>query len=234
MGALLNRLARATWSRLPISVRSLPALGVVRQKLRRALGTNRSGAELYDRAYYRQIDRDAGASLERIAADVASTFRPSTVIDVGCGSGALLQALQSRGVRGVGLERSGAALKLCRKRGVEVFPFDLERQVPPPVSTFDVATSLEVAEHLQPSAARQFVELLCALAPVVVMTAATPGQGGLDHVNEQPNRYWIERFLEHGYGLDRTETERFRRRWQEANLAPWYAQNVMVFRNLPS
>ena len=49
---------------------------------------------------------------------------------------------------------------------------------PPPAGRADVAVSTEVAEHLPESAADRFVELLTALAPVAVVTAALPDRAG--------------------------------------------------------
>ena len=44
-----------------------------------------------------------------------------------------------------------------------------------------------------------FVQSLCNTAPIVIFSAAHPGQGGTNHVNEQPFEYWAEKFKKHGY-----------------------------------
>ena len=44
----------------------------------------------------------------------------------------------------------------------------------------------------------RFVEFLTGLAPVVVFSAATPGQTGTGHINEQWPVYWQSAFHEHG------------------------------------
>jgi hypothetical protein len=62
------------------------------------------------------------------------------------------------------------------------------------------------------------------------MTAATPGQGGTEHVNEQPNEYWIEKFRHRGFALDRETTDRIRRDWARAETAGFYHSNLMIFR----
>ena len=54
--------------------------------------------------------------------------------------------------------------------------------------TFDLAVSVEVAEHLPPQRSEWFVEDLCRLAPVVLFSAAVPGQGDpkyTGHLNER-------------------------------------------------
>jgi hypothetical protein len=51
--------------------------------------------------------------------------------------------------------------------------------------TFDLALSLELAEHLPPECAGVLVDSLARLAPAVVFSAAVPFQGGVGHVNER-------------------------------------------------
>ncbi len=43
------------------------------------------------------------------------------------------------------------------------------------------------------------METLVVLAATVILTAATPGQGGAGHINEQHHQYWIDKAKEaHG------------------------------------
>ena len=61
---------------------------------------------------------------------------------------------------------------------------------------------LEVAEHIPPECADIFVESLTwGLAPVIMFSAAVPGQGGTLHLNEQWPAYWASKFAQHGYVL---------------------------------
>ena len=74
--------------------------------------------------------------------------------------------------------------------------------------------SLEVAEHIPEKFADHFVRTLITMAKkAVVITAAPPGQGGTDHVNEQPYEYWIDRFNLAGASYSRELTEAFRNEW---------------------
>ena len=97
-------------------------------------------------------------------------------------------------------------------------PFGLERR-------FDLALSLEVAEHLPAASAAGFVESLVRLAPVVLFAAAIPGQGGVMHVNEQWPGYWAALFNEHGYvAIDAIRPQI----WDMDEVQWWYAQNVLL------
>src|SRR5262249_48198784 len=93
-------------------------------------------------------------------------------------------------------------LRYCRARGIIVTKFDIEQDIPISMLAgprYDIAISLDVAEHLPEKVADRYVGLLCGLSSIVIFSAATPGQGGTDHVNEQPHSYWIEKFSACGY-----------------------------------
>lgn len=186
---------------------------------------------IYNAEYYaKTVEGPAVESAGEIAASIVADLRPASVIDVGCGTGALLEVLRSRGCSVFGLEYSTKALEYCRARNLDVERFDLEGDTLNLERTFDVAVSMEVAEHLPAAVADRYVDLLCSVARAVVFTAAPPGQGGNDHVNEQPPAYWIERFAARGFRLDRAASDAWRGRWEQSGtVRSWYYQNLMVF-----
>jgi hypothetical protein len=66
--------------------------------------------------------------------------------------------------------------------GERFLPHDIATPLPEHlVGRFDLAVCLEVAEHLPPERAESFIRELCDLAPVVLFSAAIPGQGGTGH-----------------------------------------------------
>jgi SAM-dependent methyltransferase len=189
----------------------------------------------YDDAYYaRDVETAAVEGAGVISRSIVSWFRPASVIDVGCGTGALLAALRERGCKVAGLEYSEAALKYCRARQLDVVKFDIEHDNPAATlagTSYDVAVSFEVAEHLPEAVAGRYVSLLCGLAPAIVLTAAKPGRGGTDHVNEQPPSYWIARFAAHGFRHDEACARAFTSEWSQAGIASFYHDSVMIFRS---
>ena len=187
--------------------------------------------EVYDETYYvESVEPAMRKSAGTIASSIFREFRPTYVVDVGCGTGELLRALNKHGVRVLGFERSEAALKIARSKGIEATELDLEQPIDRlEVRRADVVISTEVAEHLPARFAETFVEYLCRTADTVVMTAATPGQGGTDHVNEQPNEYWIEKFRGRDFAYDRERTMRLRREWEAAEVVSFYCGNLMIF-----
>ena len=91
---------------------------------------------------------------------------------------------------------------------------------------FELAQSLEVAEHLDHIFAANFVKLLTSLADVVLFSAAIPYQGGVCHINEQPPAYWAELFAKQGYVcLDFLRPSI----WGDESVLWWYRQNLLVF-----
>jgi len=197
------------------------------EKMKRLLPHN----AIYDAGYYSEhVEGPAAASAGIIATSIIVEFKPSSVIDIGCGTGAMLAALRDCGCDVVGLEYSKAGLAYCRARNLNVIKFDLEKDVFVGSRTFDVAISMEVAEHLPESVAGRYVALLSQVARVVVLTAAHPGQRGNDHVNLQPRSYWVSMFQRQGFTLDEDTTERWRSRWQADGVARFYCENLMLFR----
>ena len=76
---------------------------------------------IYHRDYYAEtVEEPACQSATVMAASMIDAFKPRTIVDVGCGTGALLEAFRQMGCDVFGLEYSDAALAYCRQRGLPV------------------------------------------------------------------------------------------------------------------
>ncbi len=149
-----------------------------------------------------------------------------SVIDVGCGIGVWPTAFQNHGVPLVhGVDGSYVTKDL---RLLEDANF-IERELRKPIvidRTYDLACSLEVAEHLPPERARSFVEDLTKLAPVVLFSAAIPDQGGDNHVNEMWQHHWARLFAEFNYkAVDYIRPIV----WSMTELQVCYRQNTLLY-----
>lgn len=157
---------------------------------------------------------------------VMDMIRPKSVVDVGCGVGTWLAAFSENGVGKVlGLDGDYVDTSKLLIQKENFRPTDLSR----PFSInerFDLAVSLEVAEHLPGSSAEDFVKTLVTLAPVVMFSAAIPLQGGTNHINEQWPHYWANIFGSFNYRM----LDGLRGRiWQDPAVEWCYRQNLFLF-----
>lgn len=222
---------RAVWRQLPRGLQDALVRNAALNRMKRSVSLLlMNHDDLYGAEYYESIDRDALSSAGPIATSILRDFAPKTILDVGCGTGATLAAFAARGVDVTGLEHSNVALRYCRRRGVKCLEYDLESPNPPPIgSRFDLVISMEVAEHLPQHVADRFVDVLTSYGDVIVFTAATPGQGGRDHVNEQPHEYWIAKFSDREFHYASHRSLVWRKEWEEQGAASWYVRNLMLF-----
>src|SRR5256885_16721965 len=178
----------------------------------------------YNPKFYREL-ASAQESAREILPLVLELVNPASVIDIGCGTGKWLAIAHELGVREIlGIDGPWVKAQLAIPPGMFVehdlsTPLKLDRR-------FDLALSLEVAEHLSASAARGFVRSLSDAADVVLFSAAIPGQGGRRHVNEQWPAYWAELFHEQSYECYDYLRPRI---WSNPRVAWHYAQNSMIF-----
>ena len=190
---------------------------------------NRSAAlteARYDSAYFRVKAAGERTSAEVIVPLLMSLLEPRSVCDIGCSQGIWLAVFKEHGVeRVVGIDGDYVERDELQIDAREFVAADLQRGVPE-VGRFDLAISLEVAEHLLPEAATPLVDGLVALAPAVLFSAAIPGQGGRGHVNEQWPDYWSELFARHGYVPIDCIRDRV---WLERSVNVWYRQNTLLF-----
>ena len=180
----------------------------------------------YDRAFYRRHVSGARSSAGVIVPLVVAWLNPRSVVDVGCGVGSWLAEFRRNGVEDVlGVDGPHVDRALLEIPADRFEARDLTKPVAIPRS-FDLALCLEVAEHLPESSADALVGSLVALAPVILFSAAVPGQGGTGHVNEAWPEAWARRFSARGYDWADPIRPRV---WTSRDVEPWYAQNALLY-----
>ena len=180
----------------------------------------------YDSAFQNMASSGSAHAARRTIEILTSMFPLLSVIDLGCARGTWPRSWLAHGltdvmgVDGDYVDRS--KLEIPSERFLThdlAHPFSLGRQ-------FDLAQSLEVAEHLPETRAAGFISDLVSLAPLVLFSAAPPGQGGEHHINERPYEYWRALFARHDY----LPVDCLRRRLSgDPGVPAWYRYNMILY-----
>jgi SAM-dependent methyltransferase len=156
-------------------------------------------------------------------------FKPSSVLDVGCGIGTWLSVFQKNGIidfLGVDGDYVDRNLLYQYIDKEKFYPFNLNTELDLN-RKFDILISLEVAEHIEEKYSDNFIKTLINHSDTIVFSAAIPYQVGENHVNEQWPSYWVEKFRKHNYfphDLLRPQI------WFNKSIEYWYRQNIIVFK----
>jgi SAM-dependent methyltransferase len=194
------------------------------------------GRNLYSRKFFAHMRDGADVSAQALVPIVLAVHPARSVVDVGCGIGMWVKAFAEHGLAAIGIDGAyvdRAQLAIDPQRFIAS---DLNR----PLDTadlcrrfgnadtgrFDLAMSLEVAEHLEPARADSLVRDLCALSDVVLFGAAVPFQGGAGHVNERWQSWWAQKFADNGYEAYDVLRHDI---WARRDIAWWYKQNTLFY-----
>jgi SAM-dependent methyltransferase len=180
----------------------------------------------YNKQFFESLGETSLESARQIVPIILEYIKPKSVIDVGCGVGAWLKAFEENGVEDIlGIDGSYMNRKLLMISKESFLTYDLTKPITLK-GTFDLAISLEVAEHLPEEYAETFVSSLTKLSRVIVFSGAIPFQGGTNHVNEQWAEYWKDLFEKKGYVLIDCLRKRI---WNNPKVDYFYAQNMFFF-----
>ncbi len=158
---------------------------------------------------------------------VMEKFQIATMIDIGCGIGTWLSVAKKLGVSEVkGVDANYVDRNLLRKHllGNEFITHDLNQPLDLG-KKFDFCLCLEVAEHLPENSADILVDTLIRHSDVILFSAAIPGQGGQNHINEQWPDYWQTLFLKKGFYFKDLIRPLI---WENENVEFWYKQNIYI------
>lgn len=176
---------------------------------------------MYDKEFYKRNYKFQKALADNLAGWIAVTYSPKTIIDFGCGCGHF----------------SGMIARLCNAEiigfngdipdnvEIEVRKYDLSKHINI-IKKYDLVVSLEVAEHIPEERSDIFIDNLTLSGDIILFSAATPGQGGENHQNEQPHEYWHEKFKQRGYKY----LDIIRPLLKDKKEVPfWYRNNIFLY-----
>lgn len=154
--------------------------------------------------------------------------KPKSVLDVGCGVAQWLKVFKDNQIETVlGVDGGHVPvgdLMVNPQNEFKVFDLreiknlQLQKQ-------FDLALSLEVAEHLPKENAEDFVGFLTSSTDTIIFSAAIIEQTGENHINEQNPNYWKALFESKGFVMLDAFREKF---WNNEKVNWWYRQNMYL------
>lgn len=152
------------------------------------------------------------------------------VVDVGCGAAFVIERFAQLGYKVRGYDGSPACLTVAPESlhdRIEII--DFRTCNPKALRRANLAICLEVAEHVPAAYADKLVSILAHISTrTLVFSAAPPGQGGHDHINEQPMPYWLAKFEPHGLIVNERKSIAFRERLKSVTNMPWFAKTTVV------
>lgn len=162
---------------------------------------------------------------------------PRSYLDLGSGTGAMVNMARKMGVEAFGIDL------ISKGPGNESWfvQHDLTQPLVIPGNPFDLITSFEVAEHLPADAHEVFVDTiarhlrykptLAELSGLLIFSAAPPGQAGEHHVGCRPAREWRSMFHERGlsYREDLTRQLAHLFGYVTGPASHWLAANLQVY-----
>lgn len=143
--------------------------------------------QVYDAAYFGS--RMAWKPpIYKAMAEAVKTVYPNCwldMVELGCGNGEFLQHFPFA----LGIEGAEAGINMCCDKGLNVFWHDLRK--PFETIQYDMAVSIEVAEHIEIEYVDIYVSSLKQCSDLIILTASP--EPSKHHPNPQPREYWIEK-----------------------------------------
>jgi hypothetical protein len=185
--------------------------------------------KLYDTQFFKDNRSDKKLkSVEIVLSEVIKVLPViNSAVDFGCGVGTWLAGLQQLGVKEVrGMDGPWVKKELLTIPVASFVETNLEKEVILD-KKYDLAVSIEVAEHLRKESAKTFIDSLTNASDIILFSAAIPFQGAsANHVNEQWPDYWFKLLNERGY----IAVDFLRKKiWNNPNVLSFHKQNIMLY-----
>lgn len=207
------------------------------------MNARKNVSEIYDAAWVAKDFEGLQPEFNIVATALDEIFDPYDVLDVGCGPGNILARMHDLGCRVRGVEGSVHCIRAAAARiRSKIVRFDLAHDSTRALLSAlqiesekgvqaDLTICTELAEHLAEEHAELLVVRLALLTKAdgaIFFTAAPPGQGGHDHVNEQPLSYWRELFASSGFAQDDNYTAEMKRALESLSRLSHMQRNLCV------
>tara|TARA_Y100001968_G_scaffold269324_1_gene260090 strand:- start:49 stop:846 length:798 start_codon:yes stop_codon:yes gene_type:complete len=182
--------------------------------------------KLYDENFYKRQIHGSLESAKEYSKYLSNLFNLKSVIDFGCGRGTWLKGFEQIGINKlVGLDGSWNNQGKILSKKIIFKPIDLNKEIKIE-EKFDLALSLEVAEHLKPTSSELFIKSITSSSDLIMFGAAFSGQPGTNHINTRPHSFWANIFADYSFKV----YDIFRPKFCGNNkIKPWYQQNTFLY-----
>ena len=178
--------------------------------------------------YYKERNKRTEYAAQEVMRILSEYINPNSVVDIGGGVGTWVKCAMKQ----FGINENDALLienpsvgEFLEIPNSSFLSQDLENEIRIE-KKFDMAISLEVAEHLSANRAESFIQNITELSNVVLFSAALPFQGGKGHINERPLSFWCELFRRNSYMAYDVIRPIIQ---NDKDIDYWYRQNLVLF-----
>jgi hypothetical protein len=165
-------------------------------------------AEDYSSTYYNEAhlggegdygwDNDHWRGFFRMVADrVVGVVNPSTVLDVGCAKGLLVQALREKGVDASGLDVSEHAVETAHPDVRD--HLRVASATEPIEGRYSLVTCIEVLEHMAPVPTQHAIDRMTEVTDRILFSSSPSDHREPTHINTRPTDQWVASFAERGF-----------------------------------
>lgn len=166
----------------------------------------------------------------QVGESIIKKFNVKSIVDFGCGIGSFLAGARIAGATKIqGYEYAYESAKPYFAKKMSPYIHFGDAGSPIDCGKFELAMSVEVAEHLLPDQADIFVDNLCNASSKYILLTASPNSGYY-HFNFQPYRYWIEKIENKGWTLKEDLRDMLIADWKAIrNIPKHMKRNLMIF-----
>ena len=183
----------------------------------------------YGENFYESVSKRAEETAEPVIKILFSFINQvDSLKDVGCGSGIWLKKFVDTGkikhAIGFDLENAVNSGTTAVNKKILVKSIDFEKLDENIFPKTDLSLFLEVAEHLTEETAKKIIRYICKTSNMIIFSAAIPGQGGYNHMNEKPMNYWVAKLEDNEFYV----FDVFREQLNSIKNLPFYYCNNLI------
>lgn len=162
---------------------------------------------------------------ERVLFAYFATFgKPPSILDIGCGTGAMVKVARQLGIDAIGVDQ------------IENESPDIVHDLTKPINLgrmFGLVICIEVIEHIEKKYLGVFLNNITSHVQkegMLLFSAAHPGQGGDHHTNLRSAAYWRSQLYKRGLSYRSDLSMKIQMSWMNIPMPMyWLVSNVQVF-----